>query len=84
MGSLGGGAGGVPVVGSLAGAGSPNGVSSSDSIGMFADYFNIFKEKLCDFALNEAARFADFWVLVPATSIEVSLNKTINISLHVR
>lgn len=35
--------------------------------------FDILSEKACDFALNEASRSADFFVLVPAQSLEVSI-----------
>ncbi|KAK6536349.1 hypothetical protein TWF281_000589 [Arthrobotrys megalospora] len=34
----------------------------------FRKAFDVLSEKACDFALNEASRFADFWVFVPAQS----------------
>ncbi|KAF3919748.1 hypothetical protein ABW20_dc0107875 [Dactylellina cionopaga] len=37
---------------------------------LFSKAFDILSEKACDFALNEAARFAEFFVLVPAQSLQ--------------
>ncbi|KAJ6263859.1 hypothetical protein Dda_2431 [Drechslerella dactyloides] len=48
----------------LGAAGSHNGFM------LFRKAFDLLSEKACDFALNEAARFADFWVLVPAQSLQ--------------
>ncbi|KAK6336502.1 hypothetical protein TWF696_002052 [Orbilia brochopaga] len=68
-GITGGGAGGG--IGNLLTGGAASIVGGShEQFNLFRDAFDILSEKLCDFALNEAVRFAEFWVFVPAQSIE--------------
>ncbi|KAK6352707.1 hypothetical protein TWF696_004710 [Orbilia brochopaga] len=79
LGGLGGGAGNP--LGGLLGGGIGGGllspvslilgaVGSHNGFMLFRKAFDLLSEKACDFALNEAARFADFWVLVPAQSVQ--------------
>ncbi|EWC45185.1 hypothetical protein DRE_06073 [Drechslerella stenobrocha 248] len=53
----------------LSGAGSVV-PGSTNGFYLFRKAIDILSEKACDFALNEATRFADFWVFVPIQSVQ--------------
>ncbi|KAK6505419.1 hypothetical protein TWF481_007322 [Arthrobotrys musiformis] len=82
-GGIGGGKGGIGGIGGIGGGkggkgGLPGGLGSITGVldgsreGFFAfrKATDLLSEKACDFALNDASRFADFFVLVPYQSVQ--------------